>query len=104
MQFLCQLGSYGTGVHFLLEKAKELFDLEQEMFGCGRSNRQVRTQAQPSIHSMLELEPTLLVLLGVIDYGKGKIILNPCYHVDDDNAFSDMLFYNMIIMAAKGQW
>jgi len=53
---------------------------------------------------MLELEPTLLVLLGVIDYGKGKIILNPCYHVDDDNAFSDMLFYNMIIMAAKGQW
>ena len=53
---------------------------------------------------MLELEPTLLVLLGVIDYGKGKIILNPCYHVDDDNAFSDMLFYNMIIMASKGQW
>ena len=60
---------------------------------------------RPAIgHRMLELEPTLLVLLGVIDYGKGKIILNPCYHVDDDNAFSDMLFYNMIIMAAKGQW
>ncbi len=53
---------------------------------------------------MLELEPTLLVLLGIIDYGKGKIILNPSYHVDDDNAFSDMLFYNMIVMAAKGQW
>ena len=53
---------------------------------------------------MHELEPTLLVLLGTIDYGKGKIILNPCYRIDDDNAFSDMLFYNMITMAAQGKW
>ena len=44
-----------------------------------------------------------LLKLTVTD-GKGNIILTPCYHVDDDNAFSDMLFYNMIIMAAKGQW
>ena len=53
---------------------------------------------------MFELEPTLLVLLGAIDYGEGKIILNPCYQVDEDNAFSDMLFYNMIFKAARGQW
>ena len=60
---------------------------------------------QPALgERMLELEPTMLVLLGVIDYGKGKIILNPCYHLDDDNAFTDMLFYNMIIKAARGQW
>jgi beta-galactosidase len=53
---------------------------------------------------MLELEPPLLVLLGVIEYGKGKIILNPCFHVDCDNAFTDMLFYNIIGKAAGGDW
>jgi beta-galactosidase len=51
-----------------------------------------------------ELQPTMLVLLGVIDYGKGKIILQPCYHIDEDNAFTDMLFYNIICKSASGDW
>ena len=39
----------------------------------------------------------LLTLIGVIQFGKGKIILAPSYPVDLDNPFSDLLFYNMII-------
>jgi hypothetical protein len=42
---------------------------------------------------------TLLVLIGEIDYGKGKILLMPSYTVDEDNAFSDMLFFNAIILS-----
>ena len=38
----------------------------------------------------------LLVLIGEIIYGKGKITLDAAYTVDDNNAFSDMLFYNFI--------
>ncbi|MBK5263202.1 MAG: hypothetical protein JJE17_11650 [Peptostreptococcaceae bacterium] len=53
---------------------------------------------------MLELQPTMTVTLGVIDYGKGKIILNPCYWVDENNAFTDMLFYNIIKKATNGDW
>ncbi|MFR9580525.1 MAG: hypothetical protein SNH80_07485, partial [Rikenellaceae bacterium] len=43
-----------------------------------------------------EVQPTLAVTLASIEYGKGKIILNPCYWVDEDNAFADMLFYNIL--------
>lgn len=42
--------------------------------------------------------PDLTILLGQINYGKGKILLNPCYHVDEDNAFNDLLFFNFIRM------
>ena len=48
--------------------------------------------------------PTLLVLLGTIDYGKGKIILAPSYPVDRNTAFNDLLFFNMITKAAKKEW
>jgi hypothetical protein len=40
----------------------------------------------------------LRVLIGTIDYGKGKIILVPTYPVDDNHPFNDLLFYNMISM------
>jgi hypothetical protein len=43
----------------------------------------------------------VLVLFGEIEYGNGKIILAPSYPVDDDNAFNDMLFFNMIKLSAK---
>jgi len=39
----------------------------------------------------------LLVLIGEIDYGKGKIILTPGYTVDENQPFNDLLFYNMIL-------
>jgi len=37
-----------------------------------------------------------LVLIGELEYGKGKILLNPCYPVDENSAFADMLFFNMV--------
>ncbi|MDR0844444.1 MAG: hypothetical protein LBN71_04425 [Tannerella sp.] len=43
----------------------------------------------------------LRVLIGTIDYGKGKIILAPTYPVDDNHPFNDLLFYNMISMKIK---
>jgi hypothetical protein len=39
----------------------------------------------------------LLVLIGEIQYGKGKIILAPSYPIDDNQAFNDLLFYNLIL-------
>ena len=39
----------------------------------------------------------LLVLIGEIEYGKGKIILSPGYAVDENQAFNDLVFYNMIL-------
>lgn len=38
----------------------------------------------------------LLVLIGEISYGNGKILLLPSYHVDAENAFNDLLFFNLI--------
>ncbi|ARV16586.1 hypothetical protein [Polaribacter sp. SA4-12] len=38
----------------------------------------------------------LLVLIGEISYGEGKIILHPSYHIDEENAFNDLLFFNII--------
>jgi len=38
----------------------------------------------------------LLVLLGTIDYGKGKIVLALSYPVDANHAFNDRLFDNLI--------
>lgn len=38
----------------------------------------------------------LLVLIGEIEYGKGKILLAPSYPIDENEAFNDMLFFNMI--------
>jgi beta-galactosidase len=37
-----------------------------------------------------------LVLIGELEYGKGKILLNPCYPVDENSAFADLLFFNMV--------
>jgi beta-galactosidase len=46
----------------------------------------------------------VLVLLGTIDYGKGKILLDATYPVDDNNPFSDLLFYNMLSLGCRGRW
>ncbi len=58
----------------------------------------------PIGYRMKEVQPTMAVLMGTLDYGSGKIILNPCYTVDQDNAFCDMLFYNMILNAADKRY
>lgn len=68
--------------------------------------RKVMENSAKSLGSTKKSEalPTLLVLLGSIDYGKGKIILAPSYPVDANHAFNDLLFYNMIIKASKKEW
>ncbi len=48
--------------------------------------------------------PTLLVLLGTVDYGQGKIVLAPSYPVDVNHAFNDLLFFNLINKAARKDW
>jgi hypothetical protein len=48
--------------------------------------------------------PSLLVLLGSIDYGKGKIMLAPSYPVDANHAFNDMIFYNLIAKSSRQEW
>jgi hypothetical protein len=48
--------------------------------------------------------PTLLVLLGAIDLGRGKLLLAPSYPVDEAHAFNDLLFFEMIRKAARGEW
>ena len=46
----------------------------------------------------------LLVLLGAIQHGKGRILLAPTYPVDQNNPFSDLLFFEMIKQAARDAW
>ena len=41
-------------------------------------------------------ETNLLVTYGEIEFGKGKILLDTSYWVDDNNAFTDLLFFNII--------
>jgi hypothetical protein len=50
------------------------------------------------------IAPSFAVLLGTIDYGRGKIVLAPSYPVDDNHAFNDLLFFNLIGKAAKKDW
>ena len=51
-----------------------------------------------------ETNPTLLVLMGTIDYGKGKIVLMPLYPIDEENPFNDMLFFNTIAKSGRREW
>ncbi len=48
--------------------------------------------------------PVLLVLLGTLDYGEGKIILMPSYPVDADQPLNDMLFFTIIEKSFKNEW
>jgi hypothetical protein len=52
----------------------------------------------------LVTDDTLLVLIGTLDYGKGKLVLQAAYPVDGENAFCDMLFYNLISMGGRNNW
>ena len=40
----------------------------------------------------------ILVLNGTLKYGKGTIILNSAYPVNDTDVFNDLLFYNLLLM------
>ncbi|RPH99389.1 MAG: hypothetical protein EHM72_11125 [Calditrichaeota bacterium] len=51
---------------------------------------------QRSFGAFFHNPDTLLTLIGCIDYGMGTILLAPSYPVDLNNAFSDLLFCNMV--------
>jgi hypothetical protein len=51
---------------------------------------------QTSYGAQFQRPDQLLTLVGSVQYGKGEIILAPGYTVDMDNAFSDLMFYNML--------
>lgn len=38
----------------------------------------------------------VLITYGEIEYGRGRILINTSYWVDNENAFSDLLFFNML--------
>jgi len=57
----------------------------------------VAAGAQTAYGAYFARPDKLLVLLGEIDYGKGKILLAPGYPVDGNEAFNDLLFYNLIV-------
>lgn len=54
---------------------------------------------QTSYGAFFARHSDLVTTLGTIKYGKGLIILNPSYWIDDNHAFTDMLFYNLISMS-----
>jgi hypothetical protein len=48
-----------------------------------------------SIHGVYVARPDVIrVLIGAIDYGKGRILLNAAYPVDMQSPLNDLLFYN----------
>ncbi|WP_234042070.1 glycoside hydrolase family 2 protein [Persicirhabdus sediminis] len=59
---------------------------------------------EPKDHDKSMRMPTLTVLLGSIEYGKGMILVNPAYHMKADNSFNDMLFFNMLEMGCEGNF
>lgn len=46
----------------------------------------------------------LYVLIGTINYGSGKILLDATYQIDGNNVFNDLLFYNFIYKGCNNQW
>ena len=48
--------------------------------------------------------PSLLVLLGAVERGKEKIVLQASYPVDAITPLADMLFFNILPMGCHGRW
>lgn len=46
----------------------------------------------------------LLITLGELNYGKGKIILNSSYQVNENDPFCDLLFFNMLTMGNNAKY
>ncbi len=74
------------------------------VYGLYMARKTLDASAPSGNHKTEESLPTLLVLLGAIDYGKGKIILAPSYPVDGKNAFNDLVFFNLILKSSRKEW
>ncbi len=71
-------------------------------YGAYLARPPLNKSPQPS--GLPDPQNPLLILIGALDYGKGKIILDAAYPVDDLTPLNDMLFYNLISQGCKGQW
>jgi hypothetical protein len=61
-----------------------------------------KSKYKTSVQGVYVARPDVLrVLMGAIDYGKGKIILAPSYPVDDNHPFNDLIFYNLLSLKIK---
>jgi hypothetical protein len=61
--------------------------------------------ARPAVQGADKDDPlSLLILIGVIDHGKGKIILDAAYQQGGGATLNDMLFFNMIRKGCRGSW
>jgi beta-galactosidase len=43
----------------------------------------------------------MLVMIGELEYGKGRILLDAAYTIDQDHPFTDLLFYNKIGLGSQ---
>lgn len=71
-----------------------------------RSNHKQRTYGVYFAHQYkrnpnFKTENNTLVTYGEIEYGKGRILFNTSYWVDEENAFTDLLFFNMLYYYGK---
>jgi hypothetical protein len=54
------------------------------------------------VYGVYVARPDLIrTLIGVVDYGKGQIVLDPTYPVDDNHPLNDLLFYNILTLHRK---
>lgn len=100
-------GTIGTNAWEVSSDPVGFYPFESEfstsVYGLFMSRPWVGKEPAASIR-IHDVSPTMLVTLATIDYGKGKIIICPGYNVDEQNAFTDMLFYNIIDKAIKEEW
>jgi hypothetical protein len=55
-----------------------------------------------SVYGVYIARPDVIrTILGAIDYGKGKILLQAAYPVDAAHPFNDLLFYNLLTLEIK---
>ncbi|MFI3249251.1 MAG: hypothetical protein R3Y39_09025 [Rikenellaceae bacterium] len=88
---------YLNGERFIFRSAIDWgfypFESDHKITAHGLYMSRPWTSLTPPIgYRYKELQPTLAVTLATIEYGEGKIVLNPCYCVDEENAFTDLLF------------
>jgi hypothetical protein len=62
----------------------------------------LQSDSKTSVLGAYVARPDILrVLIGTVRYGKGILVLDAAYPVDDNHPFNDLLFYNMVSMKIK---
>jgi hypothetical protein len=68
-----------------------------ETSGVANAFEPFKSNYKTHVYGVFIARPDIIrTIIGTIDFGKGKIILNAAYPVDDNHPFNDLLFYGMI--------